>query len=428
MSEVSTFEKTDVQRKACQTINKCLYTLLYGGSRSGKTFILVFAIVLRALHCTSRHAIIRFRYSHVMQSIWFDTFPKVMKTCFPGVKYKENKQRSFIEFKNGSTIWFGGLDTKERADNILGNEYSTMYFNEAHQLEYASYSTACSRLAEKTALNNKIFLDCNPPSKKHWLYSLFKEKIDPESRKEKQNPDMWGSMLMNPTDNLKNISKDYIETVLDTMSERNKKRFKFGLWGADSEHALWKRSWIDPYRIKEIPEDLVRIVVGVDPSGGTGANADEIGIIVAGRSRDEHYYILYDGSMRGTANKWAAEVVEAYKRYNVDKVIAESNYGGDMVRSVIHNINRNIGIKLIHASRGKEVRAEPVSLLYEQERVHHVGGAFTELEDELCTWIPGEGKSPNRLDALVWAISELAGLKCAHFEPSKYSRNNVLGW
>jgi len=175
----------------------------------------------------------------------------------------------------------------------------------------------------------------------------------------------------------------------------------------DVEGALWNRDWIDSGRVSDAPE-LTRVVVGVDPSGSTSGN--EAGIVVAGIGKDKHYYVLSDLSLIGTANEWAQMAVEAYKANGADAIIAERNYGGDMVESVIRNASDSlINVKMVTATRGKAVRAEPVAALYEQGKVHHVG-VHGSLESELCDWVPGESKnSPNRLDALVWAITALTG-------------------
>lgn len=149
--------------------------------------------------------------------------------------------------------------------------------------------------------------------------------------------------------------------------------------------------------------DLMRIVVAVDPTGG--AEGDEVGIVVAGIGRDYHGYVLADLSMHASSNQWIRSVANAYHKYKADRVIAEKNFGGDMIESLLRTIEKRISYKAISATRGKEIRAEPVSALYEQRKVHHVG-EFTSLEDEMTTWKPG-ADSPNRLDALVWALTEL---------------------
>ena len=176
----------------------------------------------------------------------------------------------------------------------------------------------------------------------------------------------------------------------------------------DNPGALWNRDIIDSNRSASTP-DLVRVVVGVDPPGG----ATECGIVVGGKDSNDHYYILDDRSLQDTPDKWAEAVLAGYNVNKADIIVGETNFGGDMVENTLRQAaqSRNISFryKPVNASRGKAIRAEPIVALYEQGRVHHVG-SFSQLEDEQCEWEPGITQSPNRLDALVWCITELSGL------------------
>lgn len=167
--------------------------------------------------------------------------------------------------------------------------------------------------------------------------------------------------------------------------------------------ALWTAALIERARVTDYPP-LKRVVVGVDPSGG----GDEIGIIGAGRGYDDHGYTLADHSQPGHLgpNNWARAVVNLYHDLEADVIVAERNFGGDMVASTIRTVDSSVPVKLVHASRGKAVRAEPVSSLASDGREHHAGG-FPELEAEMTSWAPGDMRSPNRMDAKVWAMTEL---------------------
>lgn len=171
----------------------------------------------------------------------------------------------------------------------------------------------------------------------------------------------------------------------------------------DNPGALWKREQIDSNRVTSYP-DLTRVVVGVDPTASAGG--DEAGIVTAGMQGDR-YYTLSDDSRQGTPQEWASAAVAAYHRHKADCIVAEKNNGGDMVEAVIKQVDQTVNVKLVWASRGKVTRAEPIAAIAEQGRDHHVG-YFPQLEDELCMWLPGES-SPNRLDAKVWALTELSG-------------------
>jgi len=175
----------------------------------------------------------------------------------------------------------------------------------------------------------------------------------------------------------------------------------------DNPDALWERSKIDELRVSHYP-DLKRIVVAIDPQGTDTETSSSTGVVVAGIAQVAdrlEAYILADLTLSGTPEKWATEAVSGYYRFKADRIVAEINFGGDMVEAIIRIVDKNVAFKKVHASRGKLIRAEPVSALYEQGRVHHVG-FFPDLEDQLCEWVPGD-KSPDRLDALVWAITDL---------------------
>ena len=151
----------------------------------------------------------------------------------------------------------------------------------------------------------------------------------------------------------------------------------------------------------------MRIVVAVDPSGGDKEKNDEVGLVVVGIDAQKHGYVLADHSGRYTPETWASKAVALYRQFKADRIVAEANFGGAMVESTIRVVDRNAPVKLVHASRGKQARAEPVAALYEQGRMHHCG-TFIGLEDEMVTWVPlASSDSPNRVDALVWAATEL---------------------
>jgi phage terminase large subunit-like protein len=180
----------------------------------------------------------------------------------------------------------------------------------------------------------------------------------------------------------------------------------------DTPGALWQLDWIDNNRISS-PPALTRIVVAIDPAVSTNEGSDETGIIVAGMDAAKHGYILEDLSGRYQPHEWAVKAVDAYRRHKADRIIAEKNNGGDLVENTIRMVSYNVSFKAVHASRGKVTRAEPISALYEQRAVHHVG-SFTQLEDQMCSFTSDfdrsrSGFSPDRVDALVWGLSELLG-------------------
>lgn len=731
--------------------------MLRGGSRSGKTFILIRALIQRAINAPgSRHVVFRFRFNHAKTSVWSDTLPKVLKLCFPALRVRFDKTDFYVELPNGSQIWIAGLDDKERVEKILGQEYSTLYFNESSQIPWSSVETAMSRLAQKVELapeiakstgrghlNLKAYFDCvagetvldghsktiaelaeagepitvmtthgprlssapwlngygdvftvmtstgriiratashrfwtrqgwtrldamtighellctaqgpsldgepnalpltkipsgsaescckchrrcdglphpagdacqaypasasdegqhirsafhhggsgshkghpdqpeaqhirrsrssrellsqacagsiwripalcglrifgssqrkcqsswlcqtkearqlsayeppaisrprltlawywqtaldaasigkqwlrcnllsrlsldrkapdheglkslslapdtpivsgyeyetvveisqptavafytvdvpfsrhylangfvshncNPPSKLHWSYQLFREKLKPGTKEKQPNPDDYVEMRVNPSDNADNLPAEYFD-VLASMSAAKRLRFEAGEWASEVSGALWaledrkapdgkRMPGIDSLRVAEAPQ-MQRIVVAVDPSGTRGdGGGDDIGIVVAGLGMDGHAYVLEDASCQMSPEGWGRRAVERYGHWQADRIIGERNYGGDMVRFTVATADKKAAYKEVVASRGKAVRAEPISALYEQGKVHHVGD-FPDLEDQLCNFTAsgyvGDG-SPDRADALVWALTEL---------------------
>lgn len=419
------------------------HNLLFGGSRSGKTFLFVRAVIIRALAAKdSRHAILRFRFNHVKASIVLDTFPKVMKLCFPGVAWDIDKTDWYVEFPNSSQVWFGGLDDKDRTEKILGQEYATIYLNEASQIPYNSRNMAVTRLAqnvthdvggEEKTLRLKMYYDCNPPSQAHWTYQLFVQHRDPEGKGGIDGTD-YASMVINPQDNASNLPDTYI-TTLESLPARLRLRFLEGRFADVTEGALWNLETIEQYRELGSLPDMQRIVVAVDPSGSDDTDNtenDAIGILVAGLGVDGNGYVLEDLTCKAGPAVWGNVATTAYDRHRADVIVGEGNFGGAMVEYVIQTSRKRTPFKMVTASRGKVVRAEPISALSDSGRVRHAGH-FPDLEDELCA-ITTKGylgpSSPNRADAYVWAFTELFGgiVKGPKKSPQNRPRLNRGGW
>lgn len=398
------------------------HVLFEGGSRSGKTFLLTRAVCVRAMKAPgSRHGIFRFALNHIKASIVADTFPKVMRECWPRVPYALNKGDLFATLHGGSEIWFGGLDDKERTEKVLGLEFATIYLNEVSQIPYSSRDIVLSRLAQKaeqvvdgvrSPLPLRMYYDLNPTNRNHWAYRLFHEARDPETKMPVANPQDYAWFRLNPQDNAENLSADYLRTLAG-MSQIRQRRFLRGEWTEANPSALFTQESIDRYRVMDgaVPQ-TVRIVVAVDPSGADDAdNADQdaIGIVVAGVGTDGNAYILEDCTVKAGPATWGAVATSAFDRHKADRVVGEVNYGGAMVRHTIQTARARTPFVMVTATRGKAVRAEPVSALYEQGKVRHVG-IFPELEDELCAFstfgYTGSG-SPNRADAAIWALTDL---------------------
>lgn len=396
------------------------HVMLAGGSRSGKTLLLVRAIVVRALKAPgSRHAILRFRFGHVKQSIVHDTFPKVMRLCFPQVKYELNRSDWFATLPGGSEVWFGGLDDRERTEKILGTEFATIFLEECSQIPYNSRNMAVTRLAQriedtagKRLLPMKMYYAENPPDKGHWTYKLFKTHQDPDSKQYLPQPEDYGYMQLNPRDNMENLSPEYIKT-LESLPPRLRKRFLEGEFRDAAPNALFSDEVLERWRLidQELPE-MLRLVVAVDPSGADdndNADNDEIGIVVCGLGVDGNGYVLEDLTCKAGPATWGRVATGAFDRHGADRIVAEVNFGGAMVGATIRAARPRTPFRPVTASRGKVVRAEPISTLVEQGKVR-MAGYFRELEDELTaftTYGYTGDHSPNRADAMIWGMSDL---------------------
>jgi len=349
----------------------------------------------------TKHLIAMFRFADVKRAIWYESMPEIDRLMELNGCFRPNKSDWYYQGPEGSQIWVGGLDDKERADKILGQEYATIYFPEASRIPFSSYEIARTRCNPPRGVPGKVLIDQNPPTTGHWTYKLFHERKLPDGTPVPKND--FARLLMNPRDNMANLSPEYIEKNLKTLSAAKRKRFLDGLYGTE-EGSLWKRDWIK-YGKGNI-DDMIRIVVGVDPSGSKQGN--EVGIVIAGTD-GKKFWVFDDFSIHGTPKEWGDHTVRGYEKFKGDCIVAEKNYGGEMVEGTITDMGRRkIKVRLVTASRGKIIRAEPISAMYESGLVYH-DHELPELEGECCTFT-GEkgGESPNRLDALVWALTELS--------------------
>jgi hypothetical protein len=454
------------------------YIKLVGGSRSTKTSLLVRQIIGRAVHFAgSRHVSLRLHHVDAYKSLWLDTIPKVMSKFFVGLGVEHGNVRKVnargetrLQFWNGSEYWIGGLDDKERVDKILGLEFATIHPNEVSQIPYVTILKTRTRLAqqvfdEKQAssenpngkLIQKEFDDLNPVGKSHWSYVEFDLGMNPMELARKlerficlkhdevisvdpgrcpqcgeELSNIYGHSRMNPRDN-PFLDRAYIRS-LEAMPLAMRLRFLEGLDQDELEGAMWNLEAIARARQEVInppewPFQVRRIVIGVDPSGTGeddvgGGDHDNIGIVVCAKDVYDRGLVLEDATLNGPPATWAAKVKEMRIKWGADLVVAEGNYGGAMVIEVLRHADPNCPVELVNASRGKAVRAEPVSLLYSRDgglKMVHCG-EFPKLEEEMCSIKQGDtvidikkrlGRSPGSLDALCWAFTKLFDLSSA---------------
>lgn len=408
------------------------FILFRGGSRSGKSFAICYFVLLRALSApNSRHGIFRQTAVDVRATIFDLTFKDMMEAAFPGLwdqlkaQKKINDTEMTIELPNGSMIMFFGLDDAAREDRILGQEFSTIFVNEVSQFRaFNIFQKLIGRLSQELPIEGKnrlmkpkMFLDCNPTTTRHWTHKAFMEGVNPISGEAWPRAQDWAQIHMNPHDNAGNISSTYIDD-LDNMAAHDRLRFRDGEWRNENDNAMFKSEWWqgdDKYR--RLPpltptsrEKFARIIVSIDPAGSSKVGADETGIIVLGKDEADHIYVLEDCSGRYQPHEWAARAIDAYDRWQADTIVTEDNFGKEMVPNTIRMINDSVPVKSVTAMRGKVIRAQPVATLYEQGRVHHCG-PFDKLEAQLeeftIDWNRTRDGSPDRLDALVWGVTEL---------------------
>ena len=431
---------TEKQREALELITgPARHILLRGGARSGKTWFLIRALCIRALKAPgSTHLVLRYRFNHLKASIIHGTMPDVLAKCFPGLEVRLDKTDWFHEFPNGSRIWYGGLDDKGRTEKILGQEHSTILFEEiSNGISWDARNLAVTRLAQNSGLKLKAYYTANPPSQAHWSYKLWKLKQDPKTGEPLKNPEAFASLHMNAIHNAENLPPEFFEEMSEKVG-KDRMRYVDGEWQPAVENALWT---VDSFKTMTPPSpgddfemfrtSLARIVVAADPSGGAGKEgekSDETGIIVAGRMHSGRIVILEDATVSAGPAGWARKVVEMYDKWQADRIVAEKNYGGAMVEHTIKSIRRGLPVKMVNATRGKHVRAGPVAALYDTEPgVWHLGH-FPELEDQMMNFTDGgyEGdNSPDRADAAIWAVTEL-GLGSRAGSPTRPSGVQTL--
>ena len=313
--------------------------------------------------------------------------------------------RPRYEPSNRHVIWpnrsIATTYTAEEPDDLRGPEFNFAWCDELASWRYLEDTWDNLKLALRIGRQPQTIITTTPRP----LAFLRKLFADPKTV-------VTGGSTYENRANLPNAFLEEIERLYGGTTRGRQELYAEIL--DEAEGALWQRKIIDANRVTETP-DLARIVVAIDPAVTSNEQSDETGIVTVGshptNGRD-HFYVLADDSGRYPPHGWATQALSRFEREFADRIVGEVNNGGEMVESTLRAVHpkpSELSYKAVHASRGKYARAEPVAALYEQGLVHHVG-CFDELEDQLCNWVPlGNARSPDRLDALVWAISELMG-------------------
>lgn len=356
-----------------------------GGRGSGKTFVGALDLLMKAGQVPPRlYAHYAPTYPMLRDSSWRTLLALGEKLmCVRQVNLSDMR----LTLGSGSEIICRSVDDPERA---RGPNLAGAWLDEASLMKPEVYPIVIASLREEGGWLTATF---TPKGRGHWTYDVFvaggHESVGLYRSRTADNPF---------------LPPEFERLIRAQYSSWYARQELDGEIIEDAEHALWQRSRIDALRKREAP-DLVRVVVAVDPSVTGGATSDEAGIVVAGLGKDGHGYVLDDRSLRGSPHTWGSAAVQAYHAWKADRIVAEVNNGGEMVELTLRTVDPDVPYKSVYASRGKRTRAEPVAALYEQGRVHHVG-TFIALEDEMCQWEPGDA-SPSRMDAMVWAITEL---------------------
>ena len=376
--------------------------MILGGAGSGKSHFILNVLFKRAFVLAgSRQICFRKRFEHIKNTLW-NSAKEHCEMEWPDVWDKLDKNRSggtwSINFDNGSQIIFAGADDKERVEKVLGLEVATVYINEASEfLEENDIELIASRLRQKVDGRHLLLLDQNPSTKKHWSYERYIKKDGQVKGR--------AFFKINPIDVKENLPKSYIER-LEALPERLRKRFLLGEFTDDIEGALWNFDMIEKARELDFG-DRMRTVVAVDPAVSQNEHSDETGIVVCSK-REKGYSVDEECSVRSSPTDWARRVMRAYYEHDADAIVVEVNQGGDLVRSNLRAIDQKPKIIEVRATKGKYLRAEPVASLYEQNMVAH-NDDLKDLETQMQEWVPNSGmKSPDKIDALVYALTELA--------------------
>jgi phage terminase large subunit-like protein len=374
------------------------YHVITGGRGSGKSFTV--NLFLLNLTFLEGHIILFTRWT--MTSAHISIIPEFLDKIDTLNLHKdfEVTKDEIINIKTGSKIIFRGIKTSSGVNtanlkSIAG--VTTWVLDEAEELVDENIFDKVDLSIRAKNKPNRVMLIMNPSFKSHWIYNRFV----------KQQTDNCTYIHTTYQDNKRNLSESFIEQA-ERVKRENLHRYEhlfLGKWLDDAEGLLWSRPLLEKSKIVAKPM-LDRIVVAIDPATTANLDSDETGIVVLGKDSNGKGYVLEDLSGKYSPNEWAKVASQAFNNWDADCIVAEKNQGGDMVESVLRAQNATARIKLVTATKGKYVRAEPVYSLYEQSRIFHVG-SFPILEKQMITFDPDKGKSPDRVDALVWGFTEL---------------------
>lgn len=440
MERLNDFKPTTSQRQALELLKKSGADrfLARGGRRSGKSVAWSVAVALRAMgYPRSKHGIFRNTLNACREYLFQGTFVETVEAMWPGYLSRKdvvvNKSNSTITFDNGSVIFFKGLD-ENRTTRLRGSEFATIWLNECNEVkDYESITVLESSLNHSTPMlrpdgspvihggaplmiKPKMLFDCNPQLNSDWDAQLFKFLCNPVSGVSHKRPERYQQIKMDPEGNLENQAAGYLEILKESFEGMTgaMSTFILGEWRDDNPDALFRPDMLTE-RWEVGRDAMARVIVAVDPGGfAERGDKDWTGIVVVGLGFDGHAYVLDDMSVQGLPEVWGPQVVAAYDKWEAELIVAEVNQGGSLVGHTISNIRRNLVVKPVRAKDGKISRAMPISMAYHGKRVRHTEYERLKLlEQQMYDFeavVSKRGKSPDRVDALVYGLTEILKL------------------
>jgi phage terminase large subunit-like protein len=391
----------------------CRYFLMTGGRGSGKSFAQSLAVAKE--QDTANYNTLYLRQTLV--SAYISIIPEYwekIEMLAEADRFLKLKTE-VMNLNTRYSIYFRGIQTSRGSNEAQLKSIKRVglvLVDEAQELTDEDAFDRIDFSLRDIGIRNRVIISLNPTNKQHWIYRRFFE----ERGIEDDFNGIAGDTCYIHTDyreNRENLDEAFLE-LAEQCRINNPLKWRnifLGYWAGDAEGALWTADMIDAHRVASAPADLDRIVVAVDPAVTSADDSDETGIVVAGVKRmkgEPHYFVLADRSKHASPQTWGAAVANAFTEFECDRVVVEGNNGGDMVELILKGFNKRMPCKTVHATRGKLVRAEPIAALYERGLVHHVG-TFGELEMQMRTYQGRDTeKSPDRMDALVWALTELS--------------------
>lgn len=374
------------------------YFLITGGRGSGKSW----SVALSLLNQTDNFNEVILFTRWTLTSAFISIIPEFIEKIELMNRESdfEINQNEITNRITGSRILFRGIKTSQgtataNLKSIAG--VTTWVLDEAEELVDQDVFDRINLSIRSKLRPNKVILVMNPSYRSHWIYQTFIKTPRADTT------------YIHTTyhDNIENLSDSFIQQAEDTRKS-NELRYRhlfLGDWLDDAEGLLWNMALIERLRV-DVRPDTKRLIVAIDPAATANSESDETGITVQAIDHNGNGYVIEDLSGKYSPNEWAKIAVQAAFNHNADCIVAEKNMGGDMVESVIRQHDKRIRVKLVTATKGKYVRAEPVYSLYEQGKIYHIGN-FPILERQMITFDPDKGKSPDRVDALVWGFTEL---------------------